>query len=402
VLIVGAALLVAFTLIRTRPQPARAPSSPAPALVEVMAVERTTEFATVEAMGTVVAAKQVTLFPEVAGRVIHQSPRLAPGGRFKAGERLLELDARDYALAVEQEQSNVQRAEFELEVERSRQRVAQREWQSLGEESSSEPDTLGRDVALRTPHLKNAVAALSAAKSGLERARLNVERTRITAPFNGFVQEESVDVGQIVTPQTKLAVLIGSDEFWVQVSVPMDRLALLAIPGVNATGGSEVRVIQETGRRPIERSGRVVRLMGDLDPAGRMARVLVSVDDPLGLSPAAPADGLPLLIGAYVRTEIRGAQLEDVLVLPRTALHEPDRVYVMDDRDRLAIKTVSVAYRRPTTVYVQAGLAESDRVIISRLPIVQEGMLLRAQDPAPGGSVEADATAEKRVRGEKP
>jgi hypothetical protein len=131
-----------------------------------------------------------------------------------------------------------------------------------------------------------------------------------------------------------------------------------------------------------------------------MARVLVSVDDPLGLSAAAPAAGLPLLIGAYVRTEIRGAQLEDVLVIPRTALHEQDRVYVMDEQDRLAIKTVSVAYRRPTTVYVQAGLAATDRVIVSRLPIVQEGMLLRAQDAPPSTAIEKDATAKARATGE--
>jgi RND family efflux transporter MFP subunit len=387
VLIVAAGVLVALTLIRTRPQAARAPTPSLPTLVEVISVSSTTEFASVEAMGTVVAAQQVTLFPEVAGKVVRQSRHLSPGGRFKAGELLLQLDPRDYSLAAEQQESNVERAAFELEVERSRQRVAEREWQSLGEASGSEPDTLGRDVALRTPHLKNATAALAAAKSGLERAALNVERTRITAPFNGFIQEESVDVGQIVTPQTKLGVLIGSDEFWIQVSVPMDRLGLLAIPGVNAERGSEVRVIQETGSSPVERSGQVVRLMGDLDPAGRMARVLVSVVDPLGLSATAPADRLPLLLGAYVRAEIQGTQLEDVLVIPRAALQEQDRVYVMDARDQLTIKTVSVAYRRPSTVLVQSGLAPGDRVIVSRVPIVQEGMLLRAQDAAPGAAV---------------
>jgi hypothetical protein len=126
---------------------------------------------------------------------------------------------------------------------------------------------------------------------------------------------------------------------------------------------------------------------------------LVCVADPLGLSSTAPADRLPLLLGAYVRAEIQGTQLEDVWVIPRTALQEQDRVYVMDARDQLAIKTVSVAYRRPSTVFVQSGLAPGDRVIVSRLPIVQEGMLLRAQD-APPSAVEQGNAAKSRLEGE--
>lgn len=387
-LIVAAGAFIALTLVRTRPQAARVAPVAVPALVEVLEVRPTTERAVVDGMGTVLAAQQVSIFPEVAGRVVYQNPKLVPGGRFEAGELLIRLDPRDYELAVAQQVSNVERADFELKVEKSRTIVAEREWSSLGEEPPAGADTIGREVALRGPHLRNAVAALDAAKSGLERARLNVERTRIRAPFNGFVQEESIDIGQIVTPQTKLGTLVGTDELWVQVSVPLDRLAWVAIPGVNADQGSTVRIVQETDGISLTRTGGIVRLMGDVDPMGRMARLLVAVKDPLGLSLPLAERGLPLLVGAYVRVEIDGSELERVFVIPRAALHERDRVFVADASSKLAIKTVDVVYRREANVVVRSGLQAGDRVITSRLPVVQEGMTLRVREPTMTRGVE--------------
>ncbi|MCA9641589.1 MAG: HlyD family efflux transporter periplasmic adaptor subunit [Myxococcales bacterium] len=318
-------------------------------LVETRPIERGTSSLDVSAFGAVIPAKEVVVMPEVAGRVRWQHKDLVPGGRIKAGETLLRIDATSYALQVQAQAASVEQAKQQLALEQSRKRIAESEWQIIGEDANATPE--GRAVALREPQLKVAEASVKAAKSAQNLARVNLGRTTLKVPFNAFVRQESVDVGQLVGPQTVLATLVGTDNFWVQVSVPLDKLSRIRIPGVNAEAGhgSKATVIQRMGEQRVERQGEVVRLMGDLDPAGRMARVLVQIPDPLALggaqagvgkpnpggndSATAPSEPLPLLLGAYVQVQIDGGQLTDVVKLPRTALRpHPDtgvpRVFV--------------------------------------------------------------------------
>jgi RND family efflux transporter MFP subunit len=358
------------------------------ALVETVAVTATRERVRVDATGTVVPSRQVALSAEVGGRVTWMAPDLVPGGRIAAGKPLMQIDARDYRLAVEQQFAAVDRAKTELELEKGRGKIAEREWELLGRGSAAEPAT-GGNLALREPQLRTAETAVKAAESGLERARLAVGKTRLSLPFNALVQTRNVDVGQLVTPGTPLATLVGTDEFWVQVLVPVDRLRWIDVPGLRgAKAGSLVRIRQRTLGTPIERTGRVVRLMGDLDPAGRMARVLVAIDDPLGLglaakhSPDANGERLPLLVGAYVDVEIDGEELAAVIEVPRDAIRGGNTVYVYES-GALAIRQIDVIWRRRDTVLVGSGLQAGDRVVTSPVPGAVAGMKLRIDEPAP-------------------
>jgi len=343
-----------------------------------MTASQSSEPVLVEAMGTVVPAKTVVVQPQVTGRIVEQNPKLLPGGLLKKGEVIARIDPRDYELAVEQQKAAVQRATFELKVEEGRQVVAKREWNLL--EPGLTESEAGRALALREPQLQTAKAALEAARSGLEQATLSLERTTICAPFNALVKEEFIDLGQLVAPQTRIATLIGTDEYWVQVSIPVDRLQWVAIPGVNGDQGAAARVLHDVGPEAIvERTGRVVRLLGDLDPVGRMARVLVVVDDPLGLAADSDNGALPLLIGAYVRVLIEGPVLDDVVVVPRRALREGDRIWVMNADDKLEIRNANIVWRRENDVILRKSVHEGDRIIVSRIPAPVPGLALRTE-----------------------
>jgi hypothetical protein len=126
----------------------------------------------------------------------------------------------------------------------------------------------------------------------------------------------------------------------------------------------------------------VIRLLGDLEPDGRMARVLVAVPDPLDLGRPAD-DRMPLLIGDYVRVEIHGRRIDGVYRIPRSALRDNTRVWVATDQDRLSIRTVAVAWRDAETVLVQRGVAPGERLIISDLPAPVAGMALRIKGESP-------------------
>ena len=239
----------------------------------------------IRARGTVRPARQVVLQPEVSGRVVWQNDALVPGGYLEKNALLVRIDARDFQLSLESSEANVAKARLDYKLERSRKEVAEREWKLFGGDApTADDDPDGGTLALREPQVKTARVAVQSAESARERAQLNLSRTRVQAPFNALVMEESVDVGQLVSPQSRLATLVGTDQFWVQVSVPVEALPWIDVPAPDKkTKGSPARVIQDVGKRRIEREGHVVRLLPDLDPSGTMARLLVAVDDPLAL-----------------------------------------------------------------------------------------------------------------------
>jgi RND family efflux transporter MFP subunit len=377
-LILVAGIGVARHFLSTRPETPRKKKPKVAAVVETRAFSPISRPATVEAMGAVMAARAVVITPEVSGRVVEHSPRLIRGGRFSAGDLLARVEPRDYELAVAQAKAQVVQAGYQLKVEEQRGAVAEREWELFDQAATS--TKAGRDMALRKPHRQAAQAALSAARSGLATAELAVQRTTLTAPFNAFVREEAIELGQMIGPSSRVATLVGTDAFHVQVSVPVDELRWIALPDADGAGGALARVVQEVSfEHRVERQGRVVQLLGELDPRGRMARLLVEVADPLGLT-RPDAEAAPLLLGAYVRVSIEGRRVEDVLALPRRVLRSGDVVWVLGDDGRLAIHEVTVSRRGADEVLVEASLPPGARIITSALATPVAGMALRTLD----------------------
>jgi len=378
--IIAVGVLGAWWLVANRPRAQRERLEPIPPIAQVVQAEQSSERVRVAGMGTVVAAKRVVLQPEVSGRIVEQSSQLLPGGLFRKGDVILRIDPRDYETAVKQQEAAVEQAHLEVRLEKGRQVIAEREWKLLEEDIAL--DQTSQDLALRKPQQKNAIVSLEAAESMLEQARLQLERTRVYAPFNAVVQEEFVDEGQLVSPQTQLATLIGTDRFWVQVSIPLDRLRWLEFSGTEGTDASVVTVIQEvSGDVQIERPARLVRLLGDLEPVGRMARVLVEIEDPLGLKSDGNSHGIPLMLGAYVRVEIEGKSVEEVFSVPRTSIREGDQVWIMDKEDRLVFRPVEVLHRSKDRVLIRNGLEGGERIITNRIPSPLPRMKLRTEQP---------------------
>lgn len=358
-------------LIVTRPRATEQPAPPLSALVDVLIAAPTTVPARVRAMGVVVPAREITATPEVSGLVIRRHPNLEPGGRVAAGEELIAIDPRDYETAVDQAAAAVEKARFDLAVELGRKTVAEEEWKQLGDQVPASEE--GRALALREPHLQQARAALLAAESALRRARLNLERTRLRIPFDALVLEKFADVGQFVSPPTRVARMVATDVFWVQVSLPVSEAGWLIAPDANGEGGSAAALRLDLGRgRRAVWQGRVTRLLGDLEPAGRMARALIAVSHPLDVTPAAP---LPL--GAYVEAEIIGRPMDGVFEIPRGAVREGDCLWLANASDQLEIRPIQILRRQPDIVVVHGGLAAGDRVVVSRIPLPIPGMQLR-------------------------
>ena len=286
-------------MVATRPEAERADAEAEGIPVRLITVAETREEISIRGQGQVIAAQQVRVQPEVSGRLTWVNDNLVPGGIVSARDRLFRVDTRDYRAALAQQQAQLASAQLALSQEGSRRTIAEREWALLnGQGGGSES---GRALALRGPQQDSAQAQLRAAQSGVRQAQTNLGRATVTAPFDAIVQVETAEVGQLVTPAAQIATLIGTEHFWVQVSVPVEQLSWVQLPRGD-TPGSSVVVTQLVGEsQEIVRQGRVVRLMSDLDPVGRMARLLIEIDDPLGLQSHGVVRGdastLPMLIG---------------------------------------------------------------------------------------------------------
>jgi len=285
---------------------------------------------------------------------------------------------RCFQLVVEQMESAVANAQSNLKLEYGNQEIAKQEYKLL-EDVISEND---KDLVLRKPQLVSAQSALKAAEARLEEARLDLARTNIKAPFNAIVNEKFVDLGATVSPTTILVALTGTDEYWIEALIPVDKLKWIEIPRHNGERGSPVRIYDPSAWEDgVFREGVVLCLSSALETEGRMAKVLVSVKDPLSLSKER-AGAEPLLIGSYVRVEVEGRKIPSVFRLARELLRNGDSVWLISANGTLKIQPVDIVFWEKEHVLIGNGISARDRIITTDLSAVVEGMPLRLRDDA--------------------
>ena len=379
-LVIGGGAAVAYHFWKTKPKAERKIPPHQAKIVDVEEVLFAPHRIVVEAMGTVRPARSVDLRPRVSGEVVAMSDEFFPGGRFREGDALLRIDPSDYELAVAQRENDVARAEANITIEEGRQAIAKREFELLGE-GVSERD---RDLVLRKPQLRTVEAALGTARAALARAKLDLERTRIAVPFNCLVRTRDVNLGAQVSVTGRLATLVGTDDWWIETTVPVDRLRWIRIPKTLDEPGAAVTIEHESAwGAGVTRAGAVLRLAGDIEERGRMAKLLISVRDPLALG--AESEGLPsFLIGEYVEVRIEGTVIENAAVVNRERVRDGDRVWVMNAEDRLEIRRIGIVWAGREIVLVREGLAPGDRIVVTDLAAPVEGMPLRVAGAEPG------------------
>jgi len=371
--IIAIGAIVAVGMIRSRKPPeTREITLQAPA-VRVQLIELRDVQMTVQSQGTVSPRTESTLLPEVAGRVTRVAPNLVSGGFFEKDDVLLAIDAHDYEQSVVQARAAVAQAQLQLAQELAEADVARQEWKELGQGEAP-------PLTLRVPQLAQAEAGVAAAEAAVQRAERDLQRTRIRAPYAGRVRRKHVDVGQYVTPGTTLATIYAVDYAEIRLPLPDDDLAYIDLP-LDYRGespqrrGPRVTLMASFAGRNFEWHGRIVRTEGEIDTRSRMVHAVASVKDPYGRGD--DPDRPPLAAGLFVDAEIEGRTAHEVAVIPRSAVRGDDQVLVVTDDDRLRFRTIEILRRQQDEVVVAAGLAAGERLCISPLSAVTDGMRVR-------------------------
>jgi len=367
-ILVAGGLLMAL-LSRMKPEVQATPQEDPVPLVDVHDVRTEDVRLWVEAQGTVVPRTETHLVSEVAGRVLEVSPSLVNGGFFDEEELLVRIDPTDYQLVVAQAETEVARAARVLAQEEADALVAKRNWESHAGESPS-------PLVLREPQVAEARSALAAASAMLEKARRDVERCEIRAPYAGRVRTERVDVGQFVNRGEQLAMVYAVD--WAEVRLPLadDDLAFVDLPlsyrGEDGpSGGPPVILRARFAGSEYKWQGRILRTEGELDPKNRMVVAVARVEDPYGRGELMHRP--PLTVGMFVEARIEGRLARDLIRLPRHALRSADTVYVVDPPGVLRFRQVEVLRADAKEVLISSGLTSGETVVVSPLELAVDG-----------------------------
>jgi len=380
--LLAAAVLLSYWIQQSEPTAQReAATRRSAALVETITVDKDTYRPTLSVLGTVQAAREIVLSPRVGGQITAVEESFVPGGLVRAGEPLLRIDPADYEQLLVARESEVLQVEADLAIEEGRQASARREFQLLGEDIAQ----ANRSLMLREPQIESLRAKLRAAEAAVEQARLDLERTLIRAPFAAQILDRSVELGSEVSAGDELARLVGTEEYWVVATVPLEKIRWIELPTVGREGAGATIRHRTAWPEGQTREGQVARLIGEVDQSTRMARVIVRVSHPLG-----DGDSPPLVLGSIVQVEIEARPIDDVVRLERAYLRQNDTVWVLQE-ETLRIRPAEVIFSDADYAYVGEGLEPRDLVVITNLATVADGLAIRdLAEPAADSASESN------------
>lgn len=370
VLVILVACLVAFVVLATAPEVKRGtPEALLPAVRVMQAIPQDVQLQ-IRSQGTVMPRTESTLVPEVSGPVIWVSPALASGGFFEADEPLIRIDARDYQTAVARARAEVARAEGESEHASSE---LKRQEGLARKNATSSSHLSGANRAARV-----ASANLEAAWAALYQAERNLERCVLRAPFKGRVRDENVDIGQFISRGMPVATLYATDFAEIRLPLADEELAFLDLHRLEANpeSGPGVTLRARFAGETQSWQGQIVRTEGEIDSRSRMIHAVARVEDPYGRNAdGAPAGAdSPLAVGLFVQADIAGYVAEQVLVLPRSAMRDGEKIVVIDDEDKLHLRDVEVIRVEQEDVILRTPLHDGERIGTSSMQWVVDGM----------------------------
>lgn len=344
-------------------------------LVDVTRVEYGTFRPTIVATGTVRPEREILLSPRVSGEVITVADSFTPGSFVGTGELLLQIDPSDFEATLLQRRSELRRANADLQMELGRQGLAKSDYEELADTISTEYKTL----VLRQPQLDTARAMVESAQAAVKTAELDLERTRIVAPFDAHILTREAHIGSQVGPGQSLGRLVGIDSYWVEVNLPVSDLQWVELPQDASGAGSPARVRNRAAwPKGTYREAAVHRLIGALESQTRLARVLLTVSDPLAQRPE--STGLPpLIMGSFVEVRIEGRPIPGVIRLDRRYVRQNSTVWVNQD-NTLQIREADIVFLDNDFAYIRDGLTKDDLVVTTNLATVVDGARLRLED----------------------
>lgn len=417
---------IAAWLISTAQPPARVGAAERSVVARTITAEMTPVRTIVHGYGDVRAARSWEAVAEVAGAVIWRNPDLEVGNVLDKGVKALKIDPTAYELTLAKAEADLAALEADmaqisvdeantgrlLALEEDRLRLAATELKrvrdlvSRGVASQATLDGQERAAlevrrsvaelqnlnALTPSRRKRLDAQRARTQAVLSRAKRDLEKTDIVVPFDLRISATHVERHQFVSTGQKLVTADDMGQAEITAHIPVqsfrrllggesddDELEAFADLSHRFAGiSAQVRLVADPSQTW---RGRLARVESALDPQARSVPAVVVVDDPY--ADANPPLRLPLIPNMYVEVVLTGPAATARLLIPDSAVHEGDLVYLRGADGRLELREVSVAWRQNGQAALNGGLEPGEEVILDDLTPAIPGMIV-----SPAGAAE--------------
>jgi multidrug efflux pump subunit AcrA (membrane-fusion protein) len=380
----------------------------------------------ITAYGNVEPAITLNSMAEVSGKISYLHPNLKSGETIPAGTLVVRIDAEDYALSLKQTQEDLKASQSSLqeleEEEKSTRRSLQLAQKNLevGEaELARIQDVYKKQLVAKSAldaeqqkaiQLRQQVEDLQGRLNGYESRRQSIAaqiaraeqevqnrttilgRTEITLPFDARIGTVSIDKTEFVAVGSLLFEAIDLKGVEISAQLPLDSMRKLVshLEGqsemaqqfiqtgghINDSLGLSARVRLVNDMPGAVWDARVLRISEAIDPTRQTLGVVVGIDNPY--EKIIPGRRPPLLKGMYTAVDLF-APMRPALVIPRKAIHQ-GRVYIANSDDRLIIRPVEIQLLQGDLAVIRGGIEVGERVIITDLVPVIEGMPLQVNN----------------------
>lgn len=323
--------------------------------------------------GELTSIRTVTLAAEVAGTITEIHPRLKAGEVINKGELLFAIDDADYLIDYEINRERLQILEKDLAL-------ARRELSRVNElfNKNKVGSVSGMESAEKT--VNNAADRVAQVRQAMTRAKINLDRCHVVAPFSCRIISSQVEAGQYVSKGKTVASI--ADDSFLEVELPIygkDAVEWLTFTGRNDKANNWFGELEKSPSKirwtedpTTVFEGRLHRI-STYSANTRSMNIVVRLDNKGDSDKTAT---FPLVAGMFVSVEIPGKTMKDVIEIPRAAVSFENSVYQIRD-NRLYTTPVEVIRIQGDHAYIGSGLETDDEVVITRLINPLEGSLIQ-------------------------
>ncbi len=364
VLVGGIALAAGFSAMKKPPEE-KPPQDMRP-LVAAQPVHLDAITLDVKSYGIVQPKDRTELIAQVSGQVISVAGQFVEGAFVKQGDILARIDPNDYEADLIEAEAGLAQASSALEIERAQAHVAKAEWERIKADSS---DITASALYLRKPQLAEKMARYRSAQASVKRAKRNLERTYIKAPYDAIINARSISLGSVVNPGNSFGSLSATSVAEVRLPVADKELQYLNNGGIGAT----VLFSAQFAGKETTWQAKVVRSEGVIDQKSRMSYLVAQLPTPYANKTQ------PLRFGSYVNASIEGRAVNNAIVVPHHLVKE-NKIAILNDDLTLSFKTLNIIREQNGMVIADQGLNEGEQLITSALEYPTEGMAVKIED----------------------
>ena len=356
---------------------------PAPA-VTVMTLKSESVPMVVELPGRTTPYLIAELRPQVTGIVTERA--FNEGSEVKAGQVLYRIDPAPYQAAFDSAKAALVRAEANAQVARIKadRHAALVKIEAVSKQANDDAQA----------GLKQAQAEVAAAKAALDKAKIDLDYTRLKSPIAGRIGRSAVTAGALVTANQVQALATVQQLDPIYVDLTQSSADMLRLRGEIAAGRLQAGAKGELPVKLILEDG------SEYAAEGRLALSEVTVDEGTGSvtlrAQFSNADGM-LLPGMYVRARLPQGTRSDAILVPHKALSRDPLgnalLMAVDAESKVVARPVQVAQSLGENWVVTSGVKAGERIIVEGLQKVRPGVVVQAEDA--GAAPAAPAAAAK-------